>query len=196
MSNNCGICYKDLENTNIVNFHCDHKFHFTCILTLYNMNKNYSTKCPYCRQSFYKEIQYDSSDEITDDDTSEDSIPELINEDDIIEYNRIRFRPIPPPAPRSSRRTTPLSEEEEEEVKEGLWDKLKEIYKNYQIFFIVIFLYTLFLIGDIFLPKDILEIFSQHFKYMILTFLFTFVLYIIKTYKTFEENCRLILFEN
>ena len=49
----CSICLEDLdEKKNLCKLECKHKFHFKCLMTLYNSNGGYSNKCPECRSEF------------------------------------------------------------------------------------------------------------------------------------------------
>ena len=49
----CSICLEDLDKKkNICKLECKHKFHFNCIMQLYNSQGGFSNKCPECRREY------------------------------------------------------------------------------------------------------------------------------------------------
>ena len=47
--NSCSICMETLDNKNIVNTKCNHKFCLSCIINNHNYNKNTGNLCSICR---------------------------------------------------------------------------------------------------------------------------------------------------
>ena len=47
--NSCSICMESLDNKNIVNTKCKHKFCLSCIINNHNYNKNTGNLCSICR---------------------------------------------------------------------------------------------------------------------------------------------------
>mgnify|MGYP001342858428 FL=1 len=49
IDNSCSICMESLDNKNIVNTKCKHKFCLSCIINNHNYNKNTGNLCSICR---------------------------------------------------------------------------------------------------------------------------------------------------
>lgn len=47
--NSCSICMESLDNKNIVNTKCKHKFCLSCIINNHNYNKHTGKLCSICR---------------------------------------------------------------------------------------------------------------------------------------------------
>ena len=186
--NNCCICYSKLENNNITIFHCNHKFHLSCIIKLYNQKRSYSNKCPMCRTSFYKEVEYDSeSDSISE----SSNIPDLVTDDDVIEYNNM------PRPPMIRSRAVSLwngilesSQEIEEERNEVSSEKsrykiLLEKIDKYKLQILLIVVYISLTLLDYLLPNYIKRIIRDQIKYMIIS---TTTILLIYIYRELEKS--------
>ena len=64
----CAICYEDLSMVNITVTRCGHTFHSSCVFNALE----YGEHCPMCRTQLI-ELRVESNDEISDDDSYDDS---------------------------------------------------------------------------------------------------------------------------
>lgn len=75
--NKCSICYELMKEKDICVLECNHKFHLSCIFTLYKTHNEFCNKCPLCRKE-YTSFQYQEYMEV---DGELLPIPQIIQED-------------------------------------------------------------------------------------------------------------------